>query len=67
MLRMYVWLDDGLRRMLRREDGQDMIEYALIAALISIVVVVAAAGILEVAFGKWAKRVSKLILDTCCD
>ncbi len=67
MLRLYVWLDDGLRRVLRREDGQDMIEYALIAALISIVVVVAAAGILEVAFGKWAKDVQKAIVRTCCD
>ncbi len=63
MLKLYVWFT-GL---LRRENGQDMIEYALIAALISIVVVVAAAGVLEVAFGKWANRVSKLILDTCCD
>ncbi len=67
MLRLYVWLDDGLRRVLRREDGQDMIEYALIAALISIVVVVAAAGILEVAFGKWSKDVQKAIVQTCCD
>ena len=67
MLRLYVWLDDGLRRVLRREDGQDMIEYALIAALISIVVVAAAAGILEVAFGKWGKDVQKAIVKTCCD
>ena len=66
-MRIYVWLDDGRRRMLRREDGQDMIEYALIAALISIVLVVAAAGILEVAFGKWAKDVQKAIVKTCCD
>ena len=43
------------------------IEYALIAALISIVLVVAAAGILEVAFGKWAKDVQKAIVKTCCD
>ncbi len=63
MLRMYVWLDDGLRRM-RREDGQDMIEYALIAALISIVVVVAAAGILEVAFGTWSTRIQSCITNT---
>ncbi len=67
MLRLYVWLEDGLRRMLRWENGQDMIEYALIAALISIVVVVAAAGILEVAFGNWAKDVQKAIIRTCCD
>ncbi len=67
MLRLYVWLDDGLRRVLRRESGQDMIEYALIAALISIVVVVAAAGILEVAFGQWGKDVQKAIVKTCCD
>ena len=40
MLKLYVWFT-GL---LRRENGQDMIEYALIAALISIDVVVAAAG-----------------------
>jgi len=57
VLRVYVWLTE----LLRRENGQDMIEYALIAALISIVVVVAAAGILEVAFAEWAEDTGKCL------
>jgi Flp pilus assembly pilin Flp len=33
-------LQETLDRALRREDGQDMIEYALLAALVSIVAIV---------------------------
>lgn len=56
-LRLYVRLTDRLRR----EDGQDMIEYALIVSVISAVVVAAAAAVLEPAFAKWAKEVGKLL------
>jgi len=38
----------------REEKGQDMIEYALISALISVAIVLAAVGILEGAFADWA-------------
>jgi Flp pilus assembly pilin Flp len=40
------------------EKGQDMIEYALISALLSLVIVVAAAGVLEGAFADWAQAVA---------
>ena len=60
MLKLYVWF----RGLMRRENGQDMIEYALIAALISIVVVVAAAGILEIAFSTWSTRIQQCITNT---
>ena len=51
MLRVYVWPAE----LLREDRGQDMIEYALIASLISIVVVLAAAAILDSAFAEWAE------------
>lgn len=59
MLRLYVWLTDKLHR----EDGQDMIEYALIASVISIAVVLATAVILEPGFKAWATGVRNLILS----
>ena len=59
MLKAYEWIT-GL---LRREDGQDMIEYALIASVISIAVVLATALILEPAFSTWANGVRSIILS----
>lgn len=56
-MRVYVWLTE----LLRGDRGQNMIEYALIAALISIVVVVAAAAILDSAFAEWAKDTGKCL------
>ena len=35
-----TWLQDVLAKLSRDEEGQDMIEYALLAALISIVAIV---------------------------
>ena len=35
-----TWVSDVLARLSREEEGQDMIEYALLAALISIVAIV---------------------------
>jgi Flp pilus assembly pilin Flp len=43
------------------EKGQDMIEYALISALLSLVIVVAAAGILDLAFADWATDLASQI------
>jgi len=45
----------------REEKGQDMIEYALISALLSLVIVVAAAGVLEGSFTNWANWVAEQI------
>ena len=58
-MKVYEWIT-GL---LRREDGQDMIEYALIASVISIAVVLATALILEPAFSSWANGVKTIILS----
>ena len=44
MLKIYVWLTD----LLRSERGQDMVEYALITAVISIAIIVAVIAILAV-------------------
>ena len=42
----------------RDEKGQDMIEYALIAAVISIPIVLVAIGLLTPAFQNWAGDVA---------
>ena len=34
-----LWIRDAVTRLTQREEGQDMIEYALLAALISIVAI----------------------------
>ncbi len=59
MLKAYVWL----KGLLSRENGQDMIEYALIASVISIAVVLATALILEPAFSSWANGIKSIILS----
>ncbi len=55
MLKLYTWLTD----LIRREEGQDVIEYALISALISvgIITVVLATGLVG-AFADWANYVA---------
>jgi Flp pilus assembly pilin Flp len=45
----------------RREEGQDMIEYALIGGLISVAIVVAAAVGLPEAFATWAEDMAGVI------
>ena len=60
MLKLYVWVTDLLQN---REKGQDMIEYALIASVISIAVVLATALILEPAFKSWATGIRTIILS----
>ena len=57
MLKLYVWLQD----LLRNERGQDMVEYALITAVISIAIIVAVIAILGPAFTTWAEAVEKCI------
>ncbi len=57
MLKLYTWLTD----LLRRERGQDMVEYALITILISIAIVLIAIGILEGAFETWATSVEACV------
>ncbi len=57
MLKLYVWLQD----LLRNERGQDMVEYALITAVISIAIIVAVIAILGPAFTTWAEAVEVCI------
>lgn len=57
MLKLYVWLKD----LLRGERGQDMVEYALITAVISIAVVIATIAILGPAFTTWANGIRDCI------
>ncbi len=59
MLKLYVWLTN----LLRSERGQDMVEYALITAVISIVVVLATIAILGPAFFDWATKVADCITN----
>jgi Flp pilus assembly pilin Flp len=58
MLKLYVWM----KNLLSREEGQDVIEYALISALISvgIVSVVLLTGMVG-AFGTWATAVADAV------
>lgn len=46
-----------------REEGQDMIEYALIAAVIAIPIVLVTIGILSPAFSAWANDIADEIRD----
>ncbi len=57
MLKLYVWLTN----LLRSERGQDMVEYALIVAVISIVIVIATIALLAPAFETWATTVADCI------
>ncbi|MBI1885689.1 MAG: Flp family type IVb pilin [Chloroflexi bacterium] len=59
MLRMFVWLRD----LVSREQGQDMVEYALITVLISLAIVLAAIGVLEGAFSDWANGLKAELLS----
>ena len=53
LVRVWTWF--------HREEGQDMIEYALIAAVISIPIVLVAVGVLSPAFSNWAGDVATKI------
>ncbi len=57
MLKLYVWLTS----LLRSERGQDMVEYALITAVISIVIVLATIALLGPAFTTWATKIATCI------
>ncbi|MEE8385359.1 MAG: hypothetical protein V3S01_05550 [Dehalococcoidia bacterium] len=57
MLKLYVWLKD----LLRNERGQDMVEYALITVVISVVIVLAVMAILGDAFTNWATDLAAII------
>ena len=59
MLRLYVWLRD----LCRREGGQDLVEYALIAALAGSLIVAVMVGTLSGAFGNWATDISSCVSD----
>ena len=54
LLRVLAWF--------QREEGQDMIEYALIAAVIAIPIVLVTIGILNPAFTGWAENVRDKIV-----
>ncbi len=63
MLKLYIWLN-GL---LKSERGQDMVEYALITAVISIVIVLATIAVIGPAFTTWAEAVKTCIeLPSAC-
>ena len=57
MLKLYVWLTS----LLRSERGQDMVEYALITVIISVVIVLATIFLLEPAFTTWAEDLASCI------
>lgn len=59
MLRLYVWLRD----LIRREGGQDLVEYALIAALAGSIIVAVMVGTLTGAFGNWATDIGNCVSD----
>jgi Flp pilus assembly pilin Flp len=53
VLRLLTWF--------QREEGQDMIEYALIVSVLSVVIVVAAVGLIDPAIKDWATDVASKI------
>jgi len=53
LLRVVAWFHG--------EKGQDMVEYALITAVLSIAIVLATAGILTGSFTNWATDIKGLI------
>ena len=58
MLKLYFnWMKD----LLRIERGQDMVEYALITVIISVVIVLATIFLLEPAFTTWAEDLASCI------
>ena len=57
MSKLYNWLKD----LLRSERGQDMVEYALITVVISVVIVLAAIALLSPAFTTWATDLASCI------
>ena len=50
-----------LKGLIRSERGQDMVEYALITVVISVVIVLAALAVLEPAFTAWAGDLASCI------
>jgi Flp pilus assembly pilin Flp len=52
--KLWAWFHD--------EKGQDMVEYALIVTVLSIVIVAAAAGIIDPGITSWAEAVAAKIL-----
>jgi|RifCSP13_1_1023834.scaffolds.fasta_scaffold800943_1 Flp pilus assembly pilin Flp len=54
MSKLYVWF----KGLLSSERGQDMVEYALITAAISLVIVGVTIGILDDAFFDWATNLA---------
>ena len=57
MLKLYIWLN-GL---LKNERGQDLVEYALITAVISIAIIVVVMAIIGPAFETWANSIESCI------
>ena len=55
-----------LIRIAASEGGQDMVEYALITVIISVVIVLAAITVLSPAFGAWATEVCNEIAPGTC-
>jgi Flp pilus assembly pilin Flp len=57
MLKLYVWVKD----LLTNEQGQDMVEYALITVIVSVAIVLAVLAILPGAFTAWANTIKACI------
>ncbi len=59
MTKLYTWL----KGLIKSKRGQDMVEYALITAVISIAIIVAVIAILGPAFTTWANSVEDCIMS----
>jgi len=59
MLRIYAWL----KELFRREEGQDMVEYALITAIVGFTIIAVTFGLLSGAFNTWVTNLAQLITD----
>ena len=61
MLRLYVWLQDKAQSLLRREEGQDMVEYALITAIVGFTIIAVVFLVLGKAFNTWVNALAGII------
>ena len=61
MLRLYVWLQEKAQSLVRREEGQDMVEYALITAIVGFTIIAVVFLLLLDAFQSWVQNLASLI------
>ena len=60
MLKLYVWMK-GLTDRIREERGQDMVEYALITAIMAVIIVGVLFIALQGALNNWVDNIAALI------